>query len=319
MTTQHLLDPAAQDFVQNFPSYQPERQTLADYRRLVIETYTRRAPPKPLNREERTIPSPDGAPDVRVLLYRPEKSTPHMPAVIHLHGGGFVSGTAEMVGAESRAISDQHGALVVAVDYRLAPETPFPGPLDDCYAALDWVFRNAGPLGVDPARIVVMGGSAGGGLAAALALLARDRAEHALRAQVLIYPMLDSRTGTPEAPMDNAMTGEFVWTRETNRFGWEQMGGGRPIAPDKIGYYAPALAKDLSRLPETFIAVGALDLFLEENVDYALRLTRAGIPVEAHVYPGAPHGFRSVPGVLAEQVAADTRRALDRFLAHAAK
>ncbi len=315
MDTQHLLDPSAQDFVRTFPSFDPANQSLADYRRIVADTYSRRTLPRPLNYEERRIPGRDGAPEVRILLYRPETVTPGMPAVIHLHGGGFFSGTAEMVGSESRSICDKHAAIVVAVDYRLAPEHPFPEPIEDCYAALDWLFIHAKELGVDPARITVMGGSAGGGLAAALALLARDRAEHKLRAQLLIYPMLDPRTGTPEAPINNAATGQFVWTRETNRYGWEQLRPTGTIASEAIGYYAPTLAENLSGLPDTFIAVGALDLLLEESVAYALRLTRAAVSVEAHIYPGAPHGFRSMKGRVGEQLAADLDRALHRFLA----
>ncbi len=315
MDTQHLLDPSAQDFVRAFPSYDPAKQSLAEYRRIVADIYSQRVPPRPLNYEERRISGVEGAPAVRILLYRPEMVTPGMPAVIHLHGGGFFSGTAEMVGSESRSICDKHGAMVVAVDYRLAPEHPFPEPIEDCYAALDWLFNHAEELGVDPTRIVVMGGSAGGGLAAALTLLARDRAEHKLRAQLLIYPMLDPRTGTAQAPIDNASTGQFVWTRETNRFGWEQLLPDHTIPSEAIGYYAPALAENLSGLPETFIAVGALDLLLEESVAYALRLTRAAVPVEAHIYPGAPHGFRSIKGRLGEHLALDLDRALHRFLA----
>ena len=315
MDTLHLLDPAARDFVQKFPSYDPSLQTLAEYRQIVLDAYTRRAPPQHLRREERTIPGRAGAPDVRVLLYWPPTVDGKLPALIHLHGGGFFFGSADMVASESRAVSDEHGALVVAVDYRLAPETSFPGPLEDCYAGLTWLVRNADALGVDVDRIGVMGGSAGGGLAASLSLLTRDRAEHTLKAQMLIYPMLDSRTGTPEAPSNNATTGEFVWTRETNQIGWAAMRGDTPIAPERIGHFSLALAGDLSRLPDTFIAVGALDLLLEESVAYALRLSRAGVPVEAHVYPGAPHGFRSMPGALGEQLTGDIRAALKRFFA----
>ena len=315
MDAQHLLDPEAQDFVRKFPSFDPASRSLAEYRRIVADTYSRRAPPTPLNFTERRIPGAAGAPDVRILIYRPDIAAGNMPAVIHLHGGGFFSGTADMVGSESRSICDRHGAVVVAVDYRLAPEHPFPAPLEDCYAAVHWLFINAAELGVDRTRIAVMGGSAGGGLAAALALLARDRAQHKLRAQLLIYPMLDPRTGTPEAPVDNATTGQFVWTRETNRFGWEQLQAGKTIPPDEIAYYAPAFAQDLTGLPDTFIAVGALDLLIEESTAYALRLSRAAVPVEAHIYPGVPHGFRSIKGRAGEHLALDLERAFNRFLA----
>ncbi len=193
--------------------YDPKKETLARYRERVIQAYTSS---KPAAHEERIISGPSGSPGVRVLLYRPSGVSTTTPGVLSIHGGGYISGTADMVGATCRALADEHKVLVVNVDYRLAPEVPFPGPLEDCYAALDWLFSNCDEQGVDPSRIVVMGGSAGGGLAAALALLARDRGRHAIRAQVLNYPMLDPRTGTPEAPIDNPLTGEFVWTRETN-------------------------------------------------------------------------------------------------------
>jgi acetyl esterase/lipase len=127
--TRYLLDSSAQDFVEKFPAYDPARQSLADYRHIVIEGYSRRTPPKPLNYDECRIPGPPGAPAVRILIYRPEPSTRRLAAVMHLHGGGFFSGTADMVGSESRPISDRHGVMVVAVDYRRAPEHPFPaGP-----------------------------------------------------------------------------------------------------------------------------------------------------------------------------------------------
>jgi triacylglycerol lipase len=178
--------------------------------------------------------------------------------------------------------------LVVSVDYRLPPEVPYPGPLEDCYCGLLWVHENADELGVDRGRIAVAGESAGGGLVAALALLARDRGEVPLVHQHLIYPMLDDRTCRQTA---NPFAGEFVWSPESNQFGWSSMLGGQTGGPDVPAYAAPARADDLSGLPSTFIAVGALDLFAEEDMEYARRLMRAGVPTELHVYPGAYHGF----------------------------
>jgi acetyl esterase/lipase len=178
------------------------------------------------------------------------------------------------------------GCVVVAPDYRLAPETIFPGAVEDCYAALKWLYANAAELGGDRDRIAIGGESAGGGLTAALALLARDRGEVPIIHQQLIYPMLDDRSPSSTHPY----TGEFGWTRERNRFGWAALLGHAPGGPDTSPYAAAARAETLAGLPPTFIGVGSLDLFLEENVAYAMRLTEAGVPVELHVYPGAFHG-----------------------------
>jgi triacylglycerol lipase len=205
--------------------------------------------------------------------------------------------------------------VVVSVDYRLAPETCFPGNIEDCYAALLWIFQHAAELDVDTLRIGVMGESAGGGLAAALALLARDRGELKLAFQHLIYPMLDDRTCMSSNL--GPFVGEFVWTLASNRFGWTALlGVVRPGSERISPYAAPARAPDLTHLPRTFIATAALDLLLEENVDYGRRLIRAGVPVELHVYPGAFHGFDLHPSAAIAQAARrDSLAALARFLA----
>jgi triacylglycerol lipase len=182
------------------------------------------------------------------------------------------------------------------VDYRLAPEVQHPGPVEDCYVALCWLHANAEALNVDRARIGVMGESAGGGLAAGLALLARDRGGPELAFQHLVYPMIDDRTCVMDNPHPYA--GEFLWTRENNIFGWASLLGTAPGGPDISPYAAAARAENLTGLPPTFISTGAIDLFLEENMIYAQRLSRAGVAVELHVYPGAYHGF---------QLAAETR------------
>jgi acetyl esterase/lipase len=181
------------------------------------------------------------------------------------------------------------GCVVVSVDYRLAPDTPHPGPVEDCYAALRWFHANAAALGVDSGRIAIGGESAGGGLAAALALLARDRAEVPVVFQLLIYPMLDDRTVI--SPEPHPFAGEFIWTAQSNRFGWRALLGQEPGSPGVSPYAAAARAENLAGLPPAFVSVGALDLFLDENIAYAQRLLRAGVPSELHVYPGAYHGF----------------------------
>jgi len=236
-------------------------------------------------------------------------------AILHIHGGGMVVGVADTATVTKCPLALEHDAVVVSVDYRLAPETPFPGPQEDNYAALLWLVGHASELGVDPARIVVMGESAGGGLAASLSQMTRDRGGPKLAGQVLIYPMLDWRTGGPECQHNNRHTGEWIWTRAKNRFGWEALRGDYEPSDDRKGWFSPTLADDLSGLPLAYIATGALDLFLDEDLAYARRLIDAGVPCELHVYPGAIHGFEMVPETtLAAQAAADLKRGLKRLL-----
>lgn len=263
--------------------------------------------------DARFAPGPAGAPDVRLLIYRPAVQTGPVGCLFHIHGGGYVIGAVDAQEAQHRDLVARLGCVLVTVDYRLAPETPFPGAIEDCYAGLAWTFTHAPDLGVDPARIGVMGESAGGGLAAALALLARDRGEHVLAFQHLIYPMLDDRTCVHPDPHPYA--GEFIWTPHNNRFGWSALLGRAPGGAGVSPYAAAARAEDLSGLPPTFIATGALDLFLEEDLDYARRLLRAGAPTELHVYPGGFHGFdfdSSAP--VAVNARRDSLNALSRFL-----
>jgi len=222
-----------------------------------------------------------------MLTYTPTQSAVGRPAYLHIHGGGYVVGSAEMDTPFCTELVREHDCVVVSVDYRLAPETCFPGNVEDCYAALLWLRDNAQALGADPNRIAIGGISAGGGLAAGLALLARDRGEVTIIHQHLISPMLDDREPADRHPF----TGEFVWTRESNHFGWRSLLGKPPGSPDISPYAAAARADDLRNLPPTFISIGALDLFLEENLEYARRLARAGVPVEFHLYPGGYHGF----------------------------
>jgi acetyl esterase/lipase len=174
----------------------------------------------------------------------------------------------------------------VSVEYRLAPETPYPGPLDDCYAALRWTFAHAGEFGIDTTRIGIRGASAGGGSAAALALLARDRGDVAVAFQQLIYPMIDDRQTTPSSAWEVP-----IWNPAANTLGWRAYLGDLYGAQDVPAYAAAARAMDLSGLPPAFVSVGTLDGFCDEDITYAQRLNHAGVPVELHVYPGAPHGF----------------------------
>jgi triacylglycerol lipase len=232
---------------------------------------------------------------------------------LHIHGGGYVFGAPNMLDAAHRDLVHDLGCAVFSVDYRLAPETVFPGAVEDCYAALRWITEHAAELRIDPKRIGVMGESAGGGLAAGFALLVRDRNEFSLAFQHLIFPMLDDRTCVAADP--HPFTGEFIWTPENNLFGWTSLLGTAPGSAGISPYAAAARAENLAGLPASFIAVGALDLFLEENLEYARRLMRAGVPVELHVYPGAFHGFQiAVDARVSVAAERDRRAALRRAL-----
>jgi acetyl esterase/lipase len=276
-----------------------------------------RARPMPVNPEavpgivsmERHIPGPAGAPEVRVVIYQPAQRDGTLPAVLHLHGGGYVLGKPEMSDARNRAVTQGAGCLMVSVDYRLAPEHPFPAAIEDCYAALKWLHAEAGTLGIDASRIAVVGESAGGGLAASLCLLARDRGEAAICFQQLIFPTVDDRTAIHEP---HPYAGEFVLSHGALRFAWQSLlGSMAPGSPAVSPYAAPARAQSLVGLPPAFISVGALDPLIDEDVEYARRLIRAGIPTELHVYPGAMHGYMAVPTA---RVTRDSERDMERAL-----
>jgi acetyl esterase/lipase len=254
-----------------------------------------------LSISERFLPGPEGAPDVRVLIYLPHMEQQPLPALLWIHGGGYIMGSADAEDSLTRSIASAIGCAVVTVDYRLAPETPYPGPLEDCYATLKWLSAHTDELGIDPKRIAIGGSSAGGGLATAVALLARDHGDISLIFQFLIAPMLDDRTCIQTDP--HPYTGEFIWTPQANRFGWTSFLGQEPGGADISPYAATARTTHLEGLPATFINVGALDLFLEEDLEFARRLMRAGVPTELHVYPGAYHGFRMVPNAEVTQAA----------------
>lgn len=238
---------------------------------------------------ERFLPVPDGHPDVRVLHYQPAGAAQAArPAILHIHGGGYIVGYPEINDSSNRMLVNALGCVLISVDYRKAPETNWQGALADTYAALTWLAGNADELGVDRARIAVMGESAGGGHAAALTQHARAQGGPAICLQVLDAPMLDDRTCTQAEP--HPFAGEFVWTPAHNRYGWQALLGMEPGGPDVPANAAPARAEDLSGLPPAFIAVGSLDLFFEEDLEYARRLSRAGVPVELHVTAGGYHG-----------------------------
>jgi acetyl esterase/lipase len=236
---------------------------------------------------ERTDHVVMGDPDVRLRVHRPKGVDGVLPCVYSMHGGGYVIGTNAIDDPIFDGLCPKLGFVGVSVDYRLAPETPYPGPLEDCYQGLRWTYENAVEQGIDPERLGVMGVSAGGGLAAALALLARDRGEVPVAFQLLDSPMLDDRQLTSSSQQD----GLPVWSRGSNTFGWKAYLGDLYGRDDVPFTAAPARATDLSGLPAAFVSVGAVDGFRDEDIDYALRLSQAGVSTELHVYPGACHGF----------------------------
>ena len=290
----HLVDPALLPGLDLMPSLDLDAQSLPLIRQGMAQMTAMVPEPQGTGiiwRNER-VGTADGR-LVPVRIYTPAGgASSALPAILHIHGGGYVMGSVGTNHVANMRLAADVGAVIVSVDYRLAPETTAPGAVDDCYAALCWLHRQSGPLGIDPARVAVRGESAGGGLAAALCLLARDRGFPAIAHQNLIYPMLDDRTCIARQP-DHL--GAFVWTPQANDFGWRSLLGQAPGGADVSPYAAPARAVDLTGLPPAFIAVGALDLFLVEDMDYARRLIEAGVTTELHVYPGAYHGFDILP------------------------
>jgi acetyl esterase/lipase len=227
-----------------------------------------------------------GGPPVRVLVTTPVEREKAGPAVLWIHGGGLIVGTPQFEALGSGRVARDLGVVVVSPDYRLAPEHPFPAGLDDCMATLRWMRYHAEELGIDQDRIAVMGGSAGGGLAASVAQRSHDEGI-TLRAQVLVYPMIDDRTALRE---DHAGRGRFGWTPAANRFGWTAYLGREPRLSDAPAYAAPARRSDLTGLPPTWIGVGDLDLFYDEDVAYAANLTASGVPCELVTVTGMYHG-----------------------------
>jgi len=247
-----------------------------------------RAPevPDDMDIEDVLVPGPAG--DVSIRIYRPTSLSRQSPALLWMHGGGFLFGSPLQDERSSIDFARELNISVIAVTYRLAPEAPAPAAVEDAYAALEWVSENAADLGIDNERIAIGGASAGGGLAASLALYAHDRGEITPAFQLLVYPMLDDRTVTRT---DIETKGVRVWTPGSNRYAWTTYLGHEPGLPEANPYAAPARRDDLSDLPPAWIGVGDLDLFYDEDIAYAQRLQASDVPCELHVVRGAFHGF----------------------------
>ena len=261
-------------------------------RRLFAHVLASRPPVAGVDVERYSVVSDDGT-TIPLSWYSRADSTEPGSAVLYIHGGGMIMGLEELgdmyESGVRRYVADS-GVPMLVVDYRRAPEFPHPVPVQDCYAALLWLASHAEELGVDPARLAVMGDSAGGGLAAGVCLLARDRGGPAIAQQILVYPMLDDRTSVPDPQLLPFLT----WTYDDNVTGWRALLGESAGDGDVSPYAAPARATDLSGLPPTYIEVGELDIFRNEDISYARRLADAGIPTELHLHPGCPHAFETL-------------------------
>jgi acetyl esterase len=292
-TTEYALDPELAAMVPALPVL--DVSDLSRARGILTEL--RAALPAPdetgVSMREVTVPGPEGAPDVPLRIYTPDRAL-SSGGIYDVHGGGFVMGDLDGSHAANLALCRAVGVPVVTVDYRLAPETPFPGPLKDCYAGLRWFAEHAGELGVDPAKIAIHGVSAGGGLCAGLALLARDRGGPAITFQFLSVPEVDDRLETPSM---RAYVDTPIWNRPNAVVSWDSyLGEGVRGTADVSPYAAPARATDLAGLPPAYVSVMAFDPLRDEGLAYALALQEAGVPVELHLFPGTFHGSGLIAG-----------------------
>ncbi|MGW1787141.1 alpha/beta hydrolase [Streptomyces sp. NPDC002143] len=289
-TPRPALDPELRELLADMPLMtQLSPEILAQLRRLPSTPVEPLLAHRQVDRREVTMPAKDGAP-IPLSVFSPANidRTTAAPCIYWMHGGGMVMGDRFSQIDIPLEWLDEFGAVVVSVDYRLAPEATGTALVDDCYQGLLWVAEHSAELGIDPARIVVAGASAGGGLAAGVTLLARDLGTPAIAAQMLICPMLDHRDTSTSSRQYSGEPG--VWTREMNEFGWRAVLG--DLTDQEIPeYVSPALADDLSGLPTTYIDTGSAEVFRDEDTDYATRIWAAGGQAELHVWAGGFHGF----------------------------
>jgi acetyl esterase/lipase len=290
------VDPEIVAFAGMIPEFEINAGSLAQMRGGQEAAFAQMAPPLS-DTVERVDHVVSDDPYVVVRVHRPRQLRAPAACCYSIHGGGYVIGSYVMDDVIFDRYCNEFGCVGVSVEYRLAPETPYPGPLDDCWAGLQWVFAHAGDLGIDPARIGAMGISAGGGLAAALALVARDRGGAELAFQLLQCPMIDDRQISASSRYDDLL----IWSREANTFGWQSYLGDRYGSNDVPAYAAAARADDLAGLPPTMVITGGADGFRDENIDYALRLAQAGVPTDLCVIAGAPHGVQLFAGTTPER------------------
>ncbi|ALP36838.1 lipase [Paenibacillus sp. IHB B 3084] len=288
MDFENRLLPELRSVIAQFPGFQLEEN-------LELSRSYLSSPPIEQSEHVRTtsrmIPSVAG--EILVKIYEPAQRTDvRLPAMLWIHGGGYVMGHPDMDDALCERFVQAAKCVVVSVDYRLAPEHPYPAAIDDCYAALTWMTDKAEFLGIDLDRIAIAGASGGGGLTAALALMVRDKGGPALIFQMPLYPMIDDRNITAsshEITADNA-----PWNRTNNLAAWNMYLGDRTEDSEVSPYAVPSRAENLAGLPPTYTCVGQLDLFRDETIEYTTRLAQAGVDVEFHLYPGTFHNFEGM-------------------------
>jgi acetyl esterase/lipase len=281
MNGNELLDPEIAALAESMPIPTFTAELIASLRHLPRQPST-----EPSDAVDRTDYQVSTEPDVVIRVHRPKGVDGSLACVYAIHGGGYVMGSFDMDDMRLDRWCQMFRCVCVSVEYRLAPECPYPGPLEDCVTGLHWVFEHADELGIDRNRIGVSGVSAGAGLAAALALRIRDQGDIDLKFQLLECPMIDDRQNSHSSQLEALL----IWNRESNRFGWQAYLGDLYGTADVSHYAAPARCPDLSGLPAAYICVGGADGFRDEDVEYALRLNQASVPTELHVYPGLPHG-----------------------------
>ena len=294
MTIQNRIDPASslplEELLNTIPGGFNAIEDIKERRNVInslVRMMTAELPPiDNIVIEDRNIAAPDALLELVVRIYKPTGVSGGLPGIFFIHGGGMIMGSIETENHKAAMLCETIQSIVVSVEYRLAPENPHPAQVQDCYEALVWMSKNATELGFDTDRLAIVGGSAGGGLAIATALMARDQEFPKIIFQMANYPMIDDRNETPSS---KEITDVGIWDREANIEAWDWYLGGKKADE----YSAPARAINLSDLPPTFIDVGELDLFRDEDIEFAKRLLQAGVTTELHVYPGAYHASES--------------------------
>lgn len=307
MDFEQRLDPQLQAALAVMPALGSSlTEDIALHRTAFLEMARAHAQPplESITIENRYIPGPEGAPEVFVRIYTPKQRPATLPGVLWIHGGGFIIGHPVMDDDLCQRFVNEAECIIVSVDWRLAPENPFPAGVEDCYAALQWMVASAAELGIDPDHVAVAGASAGGGVTAAVALLARDRGGPKLAFQMPLCACLDDRHTTPSS---YEVTDPRLWNRGISLAAWKLYLAGETsgkVSP----YAAPSRATDLSSLPPAYMCIGEVDLMRDENIEYATRLMQAGANTELHIYPGAFHGFEQFAST-----AAISQRALSEY------
>lgn len=312
-----LVDPELRSFIDQVPEVPLNKDSLAEAReglnQMLAQMFNQDTGDTDVTQTEVFIDGPDDNQKLRLLVFQPKSAPKAHPIYLDIHGGGRILGIADMDNQANQQLASEFGVTVVSVDYRLAPETKHPGPLEDCYTALKWVKDHASDYDASPDKIAIGGASAGGGLAASLAILARDRKEVDVKFQDLQVPMLNDQTSAD--PNLSPYLGEFVWNAQQDYFGWESyLNGKQPGSKEVTPYESASRLTDFKGLPPAFINIGAIELFADDCIDYAKNLLDAGVPTELHVYPGVYHGgYLLAPDTaISQQMIQDRHDALKR-------